>query len=183
MLIRAFQVQIGRTVEFVEQVRRTEMHATRVEPDIHRVSDFLVLVGLVAEQLGLPIETINLVQGDSDQLLAGGGTGGSRSIMASGKALVEASAEVIEQGRALAAHHLETAIEDLDGTFSFLVSTPNEIGYAKDNLAAKPMVLYETDDMIAIASEEVSLNRLFPGQSINSTEPAPGTHQTWSRSI
>jgi glutamate synthase domain-containing protein 1 len=78
---------------------------------------------------------------------------------------------------------LETAIADLDGTFSFLVSTANEIGYAKDNLAAKPMVLYETDDMIAIASEEVSLNRLFPGQSINSTEPAPGTFQTWSRSI
>jgi len=45
------------------------------------------------------------------------------------------------------------------------------------------MVLLETDDMIAIASEEVSLNRLFPGQSINATEPAPGTFQTWARSI
>ncbi|MCH7882491.1 MAG: class II glutamine amidotransferase [Proteobacteria bacterium] len=77
---------------------------------------------------------------------------------------------------------LETAIDDLDGTFSFLVSTPNEIGYAKDHLAAKPMVLFETDEMIAIASEEVSLNRLFPGQSIDSTEPAPGTFKTWSRS-
>jgi len=76
---------------------------------------------------------------------------------------------------------LETAIDDLDGTFSFLVSTPNEIGYAKDHLAAKPMVLFETDEMIAIASEEVSLNRLFPGQSIDSTEPAPGTFKTWSR--
>jgi len=91
-------------------------------------------------------------------------------------------ADKLEQGESLDSV-LETAIEDLDGTFSFLVSTPNEIGYAKDNLAAKPMVLYETDDMIAIASEEVSLNRLFPGQSINSTEPAPGTFQTWSRSI
>ena len=91
-------------------------------------------------------------------------------------------ADKLEQGETLDSV-LETAIDDLDGTFSFLVSTPNEIGYAKDNLAAKPMVLYETDDMIAIASEEVSLNRLFPGQSINSTEPAPGTHQTWSRSI
>ena len=30
---------------------------------------------------------------------------------------------------------------------------------------------------------EANLNRLFPGQSINSTEPAPGTHKTWSRSI
>ncbi len=91
-------------------------------------------------------------------------------------------ADKLEQGETLDSV-LETAIADLDGTFSFLVSTPNEIGYAKDNLAAKPMVLYETDDMIAIASEEVSLNRLFPGQSINSTEPAPGTFQTWSRSI
>ena len=91
-------------------------------------------------------------------------------------------ADKLSQGETLD-HVLETAIEDLDGTFSFLVSTRDEIGYAKDNLAAKPMVLYETDDMIAIASEEVSLNRLFPGQSINSTEPAPGTHQTWSRSI
>ncbi len=91
-------------------------------------------------------------------------------------------ADKLEQGETLDSV-LETAIVDLDGTFSFLVSTADEIGYAKDNLAAKPMVLYETDDMIAIASEEVSLNRLFPGQSINSTEPAPGTHKTWSRSI
>ncbi len=90
-------------------------------------------------------------------------------------------ADKLKQGASLDSV-LETAIEDLDGTFSFLVSTPNEIGYAKDNLAAKPMVLYETDEMIAIASEEVSLNRLFPGQSLNSTEPAPGTFQTWSRS-
>ena len=90
-------------------------------------------------------------------------------------------ADKLKQGETLD-NVLETAIADLDGTFSFLVSTPNEIGYAKDNLAAKPMVLFETDDMIAIASEEVSLNRLFPGQSINSTEPAPGTFQTWSRS-
>lgn len=41
---------------------------------------------VVAERLGLPFEKIDLVQGDSDQLIAGGGTGGSRSIMSSGKA-------------------------------------------------------------------------------------------------
>jgi len=77
---------------------------------------------------------------------------------------------------------LKTSIDDLDGTFSFLVSTKDEIGYAKDHLAAKPMVMYETDDLIAIASEEVSLNRLFPGQALNTTEPPPGTYNTWSRS-
>ena len=76
---------------------------------------------------------------------------------------------------------LRTSIDDLDGTFSFLVSTKDEIGYAKDRLAAKPMVMYETDDIVAVASEEVSLNRLFPGQALDTTEPPPGTYGTWSR--
>ena len=78
---------------------------------------------------------------------------------------------------------LEASIDALDGTFSFLVSTKDEIGFAKDRLAVKPMVLYETDDLVAIASEEVSLNRLFPGETLNTTEPLPGTFRTWSRSI
>ncbi len=78
---------------------------------------------------------------------------------------------------------LKTSIDDLDGTFSFLVSTKDEIGYAKDHLAVKPMVMYETDDMVAIASEEVSLNKLFPGQALNTKEPPPGTYNTWSLSI
>ena len=68
---------------------------------------------MLVTRLGLPFEAIDLVQGDSDQLIAGGGTGGSRSIMASGKALVEAAAEVIEKGRALAGHVLEAAAADI----------------------------------------------------------------------
>ena len=77
---------------------------------------------------------------------------------------------------------LKSSIDDLDGTFSFLVSTKNEIGYAKDRLAAKPMIMYENEDLIAVASEEVSLNRLFPGQALNTKEPPPGSYDTWSRS-
>ena len=77
---------------------------------------------------------------------------------------------------------LKTSIDDLDGTFSFLVSTKDEIGYAKDRLAAKPMIKVENDDLIAIASEEVSLNRLFPGRALDTTEPAPGTYNTWQKS-
>lgn len=78
---------------------------------------------------------------------------------------------------------LKTSIDDLDGTFSFLVSTKDEIGYAKDRLAVKPMIMFENDDLVAVASEEVSLNRLFPGQALNTHEPPPGTFNTWSRSI
>jgi glutamate synthase domain-containing protein 1 len=76
---------------------------------------------------------------------------------------------------------LKESIDDLDGTFSFLVSTRDEIGYAKDRLAVKPMVKFEDDDIIAIASEEVSLNRLFPGMALNTMEPPPGTYETWHR--
>jgi glutamate synthase domain-containing protein 1 len=91
-------------------------------------------------------------------------------------------ADKLAQGIPLA-DALRTSIEDLDGTFSFLVSTEDEIGYAKDRLAAKPMVMYEDDDLVAIASEEVSLNKLFPGRSLRTMEPAPGTYKTWRRSI
>ena len=71
---------------------------------------------VLVDRLGLPFELIDLIQGDSDQLLAGGGTGGSRWIMSSGKALVEAAAEVIEKGRALAGHFLEAAAARIHST-------------------------------------------------------------------
>ncbi len=91
-------------------------------------------------------------------------------------------ADKLAQGIALETA-LEESVDDLDGTFSFLVSTKDGIGFAKDRLAAKPMVMYEDDGLVAIASEEVSLNRLFPGRPLSTTEPAPGTFRTWSRSI
>jgi carbon-monoxide dehydrogenase large subunit len=66
------------------------------------------------QTLGIPFERIRLLQGDSDQLIAGGGTGGSKSLMASGAAIVEASAKVVEKARVAAAHLLESAEDDLE---------------------------------------------------------------------
>ncbi len=57
---------------------------------------------VLSERLGIPFELIDLLQKDSDQLLAGGGTGGSRSIMMSGAAILQAADRVEEQGKALA---------------------------------------------------------------------------------
>ena len=71
---------------------------------------------VLAAQLGVPFDRIRLVQGDSDQLIAGGGTGGSRSIMHSGNAIVAASAAVVENGSKLAAHVLEAAAADIEFT-------------------------------------------------------------------
>src|SRR5437588_789966 len=71
---------------------------------------------VLSEKLGIPFERIRLLQGDSDELLAGGGTGGSKSIMHSGTAIVEAAGKVIEQGREIASHVLEAAVSDIEFT-------------------------------------------------------------------
>src|SRR6185312_2826063 len=60
------------------------------------------LAQVIVDRLGIPFERLRLLQGDSDQLVVGGGTGGSRSAMASGSALVQASRQVIERGKEIA---------------------------------------------------------------------------------
>jgi carbon-monoxide dehydrogenase large subunit len=69
---------------------------------------------VLTEKLGVPYDRIRLLQGDSDELLAGGGTGGSKSIIHSGTAIVEASAKVIEQGKQIASHVLEASASDIE---------------------------------------------------------------------
>jgi len=69
---------------------------------------------VLCDRLGIPFDRVRLLQGDSDALIAGGGTGGSKSMMASGAAIVEASALCIEQGRRIAAHALEAAEADIE---------------------------------------------------------------------
>ncbi len=65
-------------------------------------------------RLGVPFDAIRLTQGDSDLLIAGGGTGGSKSLMASGAAIVEASDLVIQKGRDASAQLLEAAAVDIE---------------------------------------------------------------------
>ncbi len=69
---------------------------------------------VLSQRLGIPFDRIRLLQGDSNELIVGGGTGGSRSAMNSGAAIVLASDKVIENGRALAAHVLEAAAADIE---------------------------------------------------------------------
>jgi aerobic carbon-monoxide dehydrogenase large subunit len=69
---------------------------------------------VLSDRLGIPFERIRVVQGDSSQLTAGSGTGGSRSIMASGTAILEAAAQVVERGRMLASTVLEAAAGDIE---------------------------------------------------------------------
>jgi carbon-monoxide dehydrogenase large subunit len=85
---------------------------------------------VLAEKLGVPFDHIRLLQGDSDQLVAGGGTGGSRSAMLSGTAIMQAADKAIAQGKQIAAHVLEASVEDIEfahGRFT-IAGTDRAIG-------------------------------------------------------
>ena len=69
---------------------------------------------VLATRLGIPFRRIRLLQGDSDELIAGGGTGGSKSMMTSGLAIVEAGEKVVAAGKQIAAHVLEAAVADIE---------------------------------------------------------------------
>ncbi len=68
---------------------------------------------VIASRLGIPFDCIDLLQGDSDELIAGGGTGGSRSMIYSGAAALAVSDAVIDKGKLLAGHVLEAAPDDV----------------------------------------------------------------------
>ena len=74
---------------------------------------------------------------------------------------------------------LEASLDDLDGTFTYLVSTRDGMGYAKDRWCAKPLVLMETDSVVALASEEVALRSVFT-EELDRTEPQEHEVMTWS---
>jgi aerobic carbon-monoxide dehydrogenase large subunit len=69
---------------------------------------------VLSEKLGVPFEKIALVQGDSDRIEIGGGSGGSKSLMHSGTAIIEASAKVVEKGKEAASYVLEAAASDIE---------------------------------------------------------------------
>jgi aerobic carbon-monoxide dehydrogenase large subunit len=72
------------------------------------------LAQVLSSRLGVPFEAIQLLQGDSDELVFGANTGGSRSIMMSGAAAVQAADLVIKKGKDLAAEALEAAAADIE---------------------------------------------------------------------
>ena len=69
---------------------------------------------IVSDKLGIPFDRIRLVEGDSDRMSYGGGSGGSRSVMFTGTALVETAALVIEKGKQVASHVLEASVSEID---------------------------------------------------------------------
>ncbi len=79
----------------------------------HGQGHWTTFAQVLSTQLGIPFESIRLMQTDTDQLRMGSGTGGSKSLMCSGTAIVEASELVIEKGRIIASHLLEAGLPDI----------------------------------------------------------------------
>ncbi len=73
---------------------------------------------------------------------------------------------------------MHRSVKELDGVFTYLVATGNQLGMAKDTMAAKPMVLYESEDLIALASEEGAIRSIFP-QEIDTCDPYDGEVRVW----
>jgi glutamate synthase domain-containing protein 1 len=86
-------------------------------------------------------------------------------------------ADKIENGYSLE-DAMKESVEDLDGVFTYVVATSDSLGMAKDVMAAKPMVLYEGDDCIALASEEVAIRSIFPDE-IETFDPYDGEVRVW----
>ena len=73
---------------------------------------------------------------------------------------------------------MQDSLKELDGVFTYLVATKDSLGMAKDTMAAKPMVLYESDDLVALGSEEIAIRTLLP-QEIDTYDPYDGEVKVW----
>lgn len=73
---------------------------------------------------------------------------------------------------------MQRSIHELDGVFTYLVATKDQLGMAKDTMAAKPMVLYESDEFVGLASEEVAIRQVFPHE-IDTFDPYEGEVRVW----
>ena len=94
---------------------------------------------IISDRLDLPLDAITVVQGDTDRVERGGGTGGSRSIPEGGVAVRDAAEGVLDKGKVIAAGLLETAPGDIDytdGAFT-VVGTDKRVSFEDVARAAR----------------------------------------------
>lgn len=76
---------------------------------------------------------------------------------------------------------LRASLDDLDGSFTYLAATAEEFGYARDPFALKPLITVETDDVVAVANEEIAIRSVL-GSTGTAHEPSGHVHKVWRRS-
>ncbi len=73
---------------------------------------------------------------------------------------------------------LRQSIDEIDGVFTYVVATRDCLGMAKDTMAAKPMVLYESEDLVVLASEEGAIRAMIPHE-IDTYDPYDEEVRVW----
>ena len=75
---------------------------------------------------------------------------------------------------------MSESLADLDGVFTYICVSEDALGMAKDALAAKPLVLYEGGDMVALASEEMAIRAVLDHE-IETYDPYESEVMVWTR--
>jgi glutamine phosphoribosylpyrophosphate amidotransferase len=75
---------------------------------------------------------------------------------------------------------MHQSLDELDGVFTYMCVTEDALGVAKDEMAAKPLVLYEGDDLVALASEEIAI-RAVVDREIETYDPYERQVLVWRR--
>jgi len=75
---------------------------------------------------------------------------------------------------------MRDSLEELDGVFTYIAVTDDALGVAKDEMAAKPLVLYESDQVVALASEEIAIRAVLD-REIDTYDPYEGEVMVWQR--
>ena len=75
---------------------------------------------------------------------------------------------------------MRQSLEELDGVFTYMCVTADALGVCKDEMAAKPLVLYEGDDMVAMASEEIAIRAVLD-REIETYDPYESEVLVWTR--
>jgi len=75
---------------------------------------------------------------------------------------------------------MRQSLEELDGVFTYICVTGDALGVAKDEMAAKPLVLYESDEIVALASEEIAIRAVLD-REIDTYDPYEGEVLVWQR--
>jgi len=137
------------------------------------------LSSLVAERLGLPLENVRYVQGDTDAMDNGKGSGGSAALTVGGSAIVVGVDALLEKGREIAAEELEAAafdIEYVNGSFR-IVGSDRQISLA--DVAAIAEQRAENAAGLSAAGEFIPPHATFPnGCHVCEVEIDPETGRT-----
>jgi methylamine---glutamate N-methyltransferase subunit A len=88
-------------------------------------------------------------------------------------------ADQLERGRTLE-QAVANSLDDFDGSFTYLVATPEAIGYARDPFAFKPLITVETANYVAIANEEIAIRHALGTDGV-AHEPTGHVYRLWRR--